>query len=93
MYGVDYLSTLDAPESAGTRRVYAGTLTALREHLGADHPVADLATPETTAQIVAWFTARWSQRGRHQGEGTNRNPARVIRSAATRRRRPPTPSP
>jgi integrase/recombinase XerC/integrase/recombinase XerD len=55
-----YLATLDHPETAGTRRVYRGTLAALRAEFGADRPVADLATPATAAQLVAWFTGRWS---------------------------------
>jgi hypothetical protein len=34
-----FLATLDHPESAGTRRVYAGTLRALRTHLGPATPL------------------------------------------------------
>jgi integrase len=56
-----YLATLDHPETTGTRRVYAGTLTALRDELGANRPVADLASPATAAQLTAWFTSRWGQ--------------------------------
>jgi hypothetical protein len=37
-----YLATLDHPESAGTRRVYASTLRALRAEFGKD---SDLAPP------------------------------------------------
>jgi integrase len=57
-----YLATLDYPETAGTRRVYASTLTALRTELGADRPVASLADPATADQLAAWFTSRWGQR-------------------------------
>ena len=56
-----YLATLDHPESAGTRRVYASTLAALRAELGADRPVADLAEPAAATQLTAWFTSRWAQ--------------------------------
>lgn len=38
-----YLATLDHPETAATRRVYAATLAALWATLGAERPVADLA--------------------------------------------------
>jgi integrase len=54
-----YLATLDHPETAGTRRVYAGTLAALRAELGVDRSVASLADPAVAAQLVAWFTTRW----------------------------------
>jgi integrase len=54
-----YLATLDHPETTGTRRVYAGTLAALRAELGADRPVADLANPASFTQLAAWFTGRW----------------------------------
>jgi integrase/recombinase XerC/integrase/recombinase XerD len=57
-----YLATLDHPETTGTRRVYAGTLAALRAELGADRPVADLAVAAIAAQLTAWVTARWGQR-------------------------------
>jgi integrase len=57
-----YLATLDHPETAGTRRVYAGTLAALRAELGVDRSVASLADPAVAAQLVAWFTTRWGAR-------------------------------
>ena len=57
-----YLATLDHPETAGTRRVYASTLAALQTALGAGRPVADLAEPTTAAQLAAWFTSRWGAR-------------------------------
>jgi integrase len=57
-----YLATLDHPETAGTRRVYSGTLAALRAELGADRAVADLADPATATQLTAWFTSLWNQR-------------------------------
>src|SRR5512132_3450600 len=57
-----YLATLDHPESAGTRRVYAGTLAALQAELGPDRPVADLATAASATQLVAWFAGRWGLR-------------------------------
>ncbi len=57
-----YLATLGHPETAGTRRVYAGTLGALQTALGADRPIADLAEPAAAEQLAAWFTGRWAQR-------------------------------
>ncbi len=57
-----YLATLDHPENAGTRRVYAGTLASLRAELGAGCPVADLGEPAAAERLSAWFTARWGQR-------------------------------
>jgi integrase len=57
-----YLATLDHPETAGTRRVYAGTLRALQAALGADRLIADLAEPAAAEQLAAWFTGRWGQR-------------------------------
>ncbi len=57
-----YLSTLDHPETAGTRRVYASTLRQLRNHLGADQPIGILAETDTAAQLVDWFTGRWGTR-------------------------------
>jgi len=55
-----FLSTLDHPETAGTRRVYAGTLPALRTHLGPAAPLAVLDDPSTPAGLVDWFTRRWA---------------------------------
>ncbi len=57
-----YLATLNHPETAGTRRVYAGTLGALQAALGADRPIADLANPASAEQLTAWFTSRWDER-------------------------------
>jgi integrase len=57
-----YLATLDHPETAGTRRVYAGTLTALRAELGGERPIADLAEAAVAAQLTAWFTRCWGAR-------------------------------
>ncbi len=53
-----YLATLAGPESAGTRRVYAGVLRALADHFGAD---TDVATLQPRA-VAAWFTGRWGGR-------------------------------
>jgi integrase/recombinase XerC/integrase/recombinase XerD len=55
-----FLSTLDHPETAGTRRVYAGTLRALRTHLGPAAPLAVLEDAATAAGLVDWFTGRWA---------------------------------
>jgi integrase len=55
-----FLSTLDRPETAGTRRVYAGTLRALRTQLGPAAPLAVLEDPATAAGLVDWFTTRWA---------------------------------
>ena len=57
-----HLATLDHPETAGTRRVYAGTLAALQAALGANRPLADLAQPAVAEQLAAWFTGRWGPR-------------------------------
>jgi integrase len=57
-----YLATLDHPETAGTHRVYTGTMRALRASLGADRPVADLGTPAAAGQVTAWFTRRWGNK-------------------------------
>ncbi|RZU53298.1 integrase/recombinase XerC/integrase/recombinase XerD [Krasilnikovia cinnamomea] len=56
-----YLSTLDHPETAGTRRVYTSTLRQLRDHLGADHPLSALEQDEDAARLVDWFTRRWAE--------------------------------
>ena len=45
--------------SPGTRRAYAGTLQALATEIGATTPIAELANPERTQQIVNWFHRRW----------------------------------
>jgi integrase len=57
-----FLSTLDHPETAGTRRVYAATLRQLRAHLGPDTPLHVLDDPAAAARLADWFTHRWSQR-------------------------------
>jgi integrase len=57
-----YLATLDHPETAGTRRVYGSTLRQLREHLGAEIPVAALDEPETARRLAGWFADRWGTR-------------------------------
>jgi integrase/recombinase XerC/integrase/recombinase XerD len=53
-----FLSTLDHPETAGTRRVYASTLRQLRGHLGPEVPVAVLDEPAASA-VAHWFAERW----------------------------------
>jgi integrase len=57
-----YLATLDHPETAGTRRVYASTLAALCVELGADRSLASLADAAAATQLTAWFTGRWGAR-------------------------------
>jgi integrase len=57
-----YLSTLDHPESAGTRRVYASTLRQLRTHLGDGQPIGDLDDIATGKALADWFTDRWGIR-------------------------------
>ncbi len=54
-----YLATLDHPETAGTRRVYASTLRQIVTHLGPDQPLAVLAEDSVADELVAWFTDRW----------------------------------
>lgn len=56
---VAYLATLDHPESAGTKRVYAGTLRALRTTLGAQAALAELDTPATAKKVTGWFETTW----------------------------------
>jgi hypothetical protein len=56
-----YLATLDHPESAGTCRIYGGTVRALQAALGGDQPVADLTEPAAAEQLTAWFTGRWDR--------------------------------
>jgi integrase len=55
-----FLSTLG---NAGTARNYAGTLRALVTQLGADTPLAVLASPLAGAEVCSWFEARWGERG------------------------------
>jgi integrase len=57
-----YLATLDHPESAGTRRVYASTLRQLRTHLGDDLPIGELDNAATGTAVSDWFTGRWGSR-------------------------------
>jgi integrase len=54
-----YLVTLDHPETAGTRRVYASTLRQLREHLGAELPVAALDELAAATRLVGFITDQW----------------------------------
>src|SRR6202050_3987026 len=61
-----YLATLDHPESAGTRRVYASTLRALRTEFGKDRDLAELRGDA----VAGWFAARW---GRSAPATWNRN--------------------
>ena len=53
-----YLATLAGPESAGTKRVYRGVLSALAEDFGPDTDVAALQP----RAIAAWFAGRWGER-------------------------------
>jgi integrase len=57
-----YLATLDHPENAGTRRVYASTLRQLRGHLGGEVPVAALDEPDTARRLGGWFADHWGTR-------------------------------
>jgi site-specific recombinase XerD len=57
-----YLATLDHPETAGTRRVYASTLRQLAAHLGPDGSVTALEDPDVADGVTEWFTGRWGQR-------------------------------
>jgi integrase len=50
-----FLTTLDHPESQGTRRAYASTLRALRAELGDETGVAEL----NAVRVGAWFTGQW----------------------------------
>src|SRR6204780_5462364 len=61
-----YLATLDHPESAGTRRVYASTLRALRAEFGRDIDLGGLRGDA----VAGWFAARW---GRSAPATWNRN--------------------
>jgi integrase len=74
---VAYLATLDHPESAGTKRVYAGTLRALRTTLGAEAAVAELDKPATAKKVTGWFEATW---GGKAASTYNRN-LNALRSA------------
>ena len=59
---IAYLATLDHPETAGTRRVYASTLRQLRAYLGPELPVATLDEPDTATRLAGWLAARWGTR-------------------------------
>jgi site-specific recombinase XerD len=59
---IAYLATLDHPETAGTRRVYASTLRQLRGHLGGEVPVAALDEPGTARRLAGWFADQWGTR-------------------------------
>jgi integrase len=61
-----YLATLDHPESAGTRRVYASTLRAVPAEFGKDR---DLGALRGEA-VARWYAARW---GRSAPATWNRN--------------------
>jgi integrase/recombinase XerC/integrase/recombinase XerD len=65
-----YLATLDHPEAAGTRRVYASTLRQLRDHLGTDLPVAALDEAAAATRLVGFIADRW---GRSAPATFNRN--------------------
>jgi len=53
-----YLTALDHPESAGTRRVYGSTLRAFLARFGDGTPLGELAAGDVTT----WFSATWSAR-------------------------------
>jgi len=57
-----YLGTLDHPESAGTKRVYAGTLRALRTAFGTKTPLSSLAEPAIVSNLTVWFEESWGQK-------------------------------
>jgi hypothetical protein len=61
-----YLATLDHPEPARTRRVYASTLRTLRTEFGKDSDLAELRGDA----VAGWFAARW---GRSAPATWNRN--------------------
>ncbi|MBV9172235.1 MAG: site-specific integrase [Chloroflexi bacterium] len=47
--------------NAGSRRVYAGALRALQEHLGADTALTVLDEPQAAAQLAGWFRRRYGR--------------------------------
>lgn len=57
-----FLDTLDHAETAGTHRVYGGTLAELRTALGAGLPLDALADPAVEHALVGWFEGRWGPR-------------------------------
>jgi hypothetical protein len=73
-----YLNLMVGPETAGTRRVYAGTLAALAAALDPATPAAGLDEPATAERLSAWFTGRW---GAARPATFNRN-LDALRSAA-----------
>ena len=62
-----FLTTLDHPESRGTRRAYASTLRALRAEFGDETGVAEL----NAVHVGAWFTAQWGAGRAAPGTGTS----------------------
>jgi integrase len=68
-----FLTTLDYPESQGTRRAYASTLRALCVEFGDDTDTAEL----DALRVGAWFTGRW---GTSEPATFNRN-LDAVRSA------------
>ena len=50
---------LDEIRNPNTRRAYGVALRALRDHLGADTPVAVLDDEATADRISVWFAGRW----------------------------------
>ena len=57
-----YLDQLIGPETAGTRRVYAGTLAALAAELGPQTPLSAFEQAGGSERITAWFVSRWGPR-------------------------------
>ncbi len=53
-----YLTALDHPESAGTRRVYGSTLRAFLARFGAGTPLGELGA----GNVTAWFSGTWGAR-------------------------------
>jgi integrase len=57
-----YLSTLNHPESQGTRRAYGSTLRSLVAEFGDAEPLADLCGPAGGRRMAEWFTRTWGER-------------------------------
>jgi site-specific recombinase XerD len=72
-----YLATLDHPESAGTRRVYAATLRALRTAFDAQTPLVVLAEPAQVQTLTVWFEQSWG----HKAAATYNRNLDALRSA------------
>lgn len=72
-----YLTTLDHPESAGTRRVYACTYRALLDGLGDHLDVAGICSGE----LAGWFGKRWAD-AKPATWNTNRDALRSLFSFA-----------